>query len=92
MNKKRNVHYSYEALIWVTFLGIMFYSSTYLFELLFAGKGKRSPHFARRALFFVNGNVCGVGFHNLFSTGNAGHCLELCLDCHRAGRHGHLVS
>ena len=31
MNKKRNVHYSYEALIWVTFLGIMFYSSTYLF-------------------------------------------------------------
>lgn len=31
MNKKRNVHYSYQALIWVTFLGIMFYSSTYLF-------------------------------------------------------------
>ena len=31
MNKKRNVHYFYEALIWVTFLGIMFYSSTYLF-------------------------------------------------------------
>lgn len=32
MNKKRNVHYSYQALIWVTFLGIMFYSSTYLFS------------------------------------------------------------
>lgn len=53
MNKKRNVHYSYQALIWVTFLGIMFYSSTYLFSTKYIiEKGLScyllgSPHLAR---------------------------------------------
>lgn len=31
MNKKRNADYAYRVLVWITFLGIMFYSSTYMF-------------------------------------------------------------